>query len=183
MANTGLSEVIGSWKIIAISFAPDPAHRLRVKAEEVTPLPEDLAPDDLAGGRRYETENRERRHTLPASRFTHHPERPAGAYRKAHPIDRPGEALVGHELGLQIPYVEERGHRDGVNMRPRGRTERRAPLPAGLPIRQPTPKSRSRRRSFNGLLNHPTHAPVVVAPPPGAHRARLARLRIHPIRR
>ena len=50
IVSTGFSEVIGSWKIIAMSLPRILPHLVVVELEQVAPVEDDLALDDLARG-------------------------------------------------------------------------------------------------------------------------------------
>src|SRR5215207_8203708 len=80
MRSTGLSEVIGSWKTIAMR----PPRRLRISSEDVAALEADVAPDDAA--RLLEkAHERERGDALARARFADDAERFAGRDREAEP--------------------------------------------------------------------------------------------------
>jgi hypothetical protein len=62
-----LSEVIGSWKMIAISLARTAAHLVAARRDQVPALPQDLAGDDLSGRHRQQLQDRHRRDGLAAA--------------------------------------------------------------------------------------------------------------------
>ena len=74
---TGLSAVIGSWKIMAIS-----PPRLRASSRPIVradPSSQQHAPRRARIGIRQQAHDRQRQHALPAARLAHHAERFTGA--------------------------------------------------------------------------------------------------------
>src|SRR5881397_1437802 len=109
IVSTGLSEVMGSWKIIAISL-PDAPHRFFVQRQEVAPLEEDAAADDAAGRRRHEPHDRERADRFAAARLTDERDRLALRDVPRHAVHRADDAAARHELRLEVNDVEEATH-------------------------------------------------------------------------
>ena len=73
--SVGFSDVIGSWKIIAISLPRTSSSSLLGERRQVAALEEDLALDDLRRRLRDQAHDRERGHGLAAARLADDPER------------------------------------------------------------------------------------------------------------
>ena len=105
---TGLSEVIGSWKTMAISVpqslaSPSARSRRRRCPRRValpvrTTLRVGSRPDDRAGEDR-----------LARSGLAHHTERLAPAEVEAHAVDGADRAPLGEEVGPEVDDLEQRG--------------------------------------------------------------------------
>ena len=112
IVNAGLSEVIGSWKIIAIRSPRSSRIAAADKLQQVDAVEQDLAAGDAPRRLRHEAHDRQRGHALAAARFADDAERASGLEREADAVDR-GElaAAVDGEQGAQVAHFEQRGHR------------------------------------------------------------------------
>ncbi len=91
---TGLSDVIGSWKIIEISL-PRIARISRGLAEqEFAPAEPHGAADDPSGRLRHEPEDRQRRDALAAARLADDRERLARVHLERHAVHGAHDRLV-----------------------------------------------------------------------------------------
>ena len=79
MVSTGLSEVIGSWKIIEMSLPRTCAHRLVVERQQVDAGELDRAADDAAGRIGHQPHQRQRGDALAAAGFADDRQRLAAA--------------------------------------------------------------------------------------------------------
>ena len=92
---TGLSAVIGSWKMKPISAPRIAPHVPLAELEQIAaPVEADRAAVNLAG-RLHEPENRQRRHRFAAARFADDAQRFAAPQLEADVIDRPHDAAAG----------------------------------------------------------------------------------------
>ena len=107
IVSTGLSEVIGSWKIIAISRPRIERSSLVVQREQVAAAEHRGALRDAAVPRE-DPEQRERGDALAAARLAHDPERLAGRDVERDPVDRVDEPSLGAEADVQV-VDDERG--------------------------------------------------------------------------
>ena len=84
VVRTGLSEVIGSWKIIAISVAAHLPHLALGQRQQIAAAEEHAAADDAAGRIAHQAQDRQRGHRLAAARFADDAERcvPAGTAKQ-----------------------------------------------------------------------------------------------------
>ena len=112
---TGFSDVIGSWKIIAISLPRISPQPLRVSREESSPR-NSTCPVDGCDLRVVEAHHREARHALAAPRLADDAEHLAGLDGEADAVDGSDEAVVSLEGRPEVADVEERCH---VSARPR----------------------------------------------------------------
>ena len=96
MVKTGLSEVIGSWKIIAILRAANRAHLRFRQLREIAPFEEDLAADDLRA-LRQQPHDRQYRRGFARARFADDSHQLAGFDGKADAIHRADLAVVGEK--------------------------------------------------------------------------------------
>ena len=69
IVSTGLSEVIGSWKIIAMSLPRTRAHRFLVEREQIDAAELDRAAGDAAGRIGHQPHQRQRGHAFAAARI------------------------------------------------------------------------------------------------------------------
>ena len=106
MVKTGLSAVIGSWKMSAISPPRTSCISRSEQAAQVAPLVEDPARLD-ASGRLDQPHDRERGQRLAAARFADQAERLARCDRKADVDDGRREAAVHLEARRQV--LDRRG--------------------------------------------------------------------------
>src|SRR5262249_42678531 len=102
MLRTGLSEVIGSWKIIAIS-----PHRVVAERGEAPALKGEAPPDDAAGGRRHEPHDRQRADRFAAARLTDEGHRLPLGDIPGDAVDGADDAAARHEVRLKIDDIEE----------------------------------------------------------------------------
>ena len=107
MVSTGLSEVIGSWKIIAISRPRIVAQLLVVEREQVAAAEHRRALRDAAVPGE-DPEQRERGDALAAARLADDPERLAGGDVERDAVDGVDEPSLGAELDVQVVDDEER---------------------------------------------------------------------------
>ena len=85
--NAGLSEVIGSWKIIEMRLPRSSRISAVGQLEQVDALEQDLAAGDAPGRLRHEAHDRQRRDALAAARLADDAERAARFEREAHAVD------------------------------------------------------------------------------------------------
>ncbi len=105
---TGLSEVIGSWKIIDDLVAAQLAHLRRLQLQEIDAFEADLAAGDAAGRLRDQAHDRERGHALAAAGLADDAERAARRQREADAVDRAKLAAIDREVRAQVPHFEQR---------------------------------------------------------------------------
>jgi hypothetical protein len=102
-----LSEVIGSWKIIA-SWSP---RRSRIRSgfafKRSSPVEQDLAGGNPAGRLRHEAHDRQRGDALAASGFADDAERAAALDAQIDPVHGPHLALLAAERGPQARARQE----------------------------------------------------------------------------
>ena len=111
---TGESEVIGSWKIMAISLprmlrirSPRGSSVARSTTVAAAPAEEDLALDDLGVLGRQQAQHREGGHGLAAARFADQAQRLARGNAEGDAIDGAHDAIHGVEVGLQVLDLEQ----------------------------------------------------------------------------
>ena len=118
MVRTGFSEVIGSWKTIAMRLP----RMCRISALEilsrVASLEEDLAVDDAPRRVGDQAQDGERRHGLAAARLAHQPERLPLLEVPAHAVDGADRAVLGEEIGAQVLDLEQLGHQSPFGRSP-----------------------------------------------------------------
>ncbi len=119
--------VIGSWKIIAMSRAPDLPHVVLWQRREIEPVEHDRAPLDLAGGLGQQPHDREVRHALAAARFANEAEPLARLDIERHAVDGVDRSLVRSEANDEVIDREER-HQRFI----RGSSDSRRPSPSRL---------------------------------------------------
>ena len=119
MVSTGLSDVIGSWKIIEMSLPRSARISASGSVEQIPPLEADCAADDAAGRRLDQPQDRQRGDALAAAGFADDAQRLAGAQRKRDAVDRAHDAVAGEEIGLQIVDLENRVRRPRLPRRVR----------------------------------------------------------------
>ena len=130
--STGLSEVIGSWKIMAISRPRmrriSSSERFRSSAA----VEADLTLGDARGAWRQQPHDGERRDRFAGAGLADDGDHLAGMDRIAQALDGPHRAVRGHELDVQVVDLEQQAATCG-----------RPPPP--LPVQQ-TPYCRGSRR-------------------------------------
>ena len=105
--STGLSEVIGSWKIMAISR---PRMRRISSSESFSssrPSKRIDALGDARRARRQQAHDGERRHRLAGARLADDRHHLAGVDRVAQALDRAHGAVRGHELHVEVFDLEQ----------------------------------------------------------------------------
>ena len=102
MVITGLSEVIGSWKIIEMSRPRMARISSSASCEEVDAVEADRAADDAAGRIGDQPHQRQRGHALAAAGFADDRQRLAARDRKRHAVDGLDRAVAGEEVGFQV---------------------------------------------------------------------------------
>ena len=102
---TGLSEVIGSWKIIDIAAAAQPAPLVGREAQHIAAVEQHGFGLDLAGRARDQAHDRERGHALAAARFAHQPDGLAATDGKIDAVDGAEQPAVGVEVGFETADV------------------------------------------------------------------------------
>ena len=129
--STGLSEVIGSWKIMAMSR---PRMRRISSSDEVQQLAAVEADRSLGAGRarRQQPHDGERRYRLAGARLADDGHHLAGVDRIAQVLDRAHRAVGGHELHVEVLDLDQGRVRSG---------QQRPPLPG-----EQTPCCRGSRR-------------------------------------
>ena len=116
---TGLSEVIGSWKIIDIRLPRMPRIVSSSSAEQVGAFQRDGAADDLAGRVRHQPHDGERGHALAAAGFADDRQRLAAADVERDVVDRLEQPGIGEEHCFQVLHVEDQIVRLGLAHQPR----------------------------------------------------------------
>ena len=102
IVSTGLSDVIGSWKIMAISLPRIDRTCSSDMLEDVVALEHDFARDDLAGRAGDQAHDRQAGHALAAAGFADDAERLTRHHVEGNIVDGLHHAILGHELGLEI---------------------------------------------------------------------------------
>ena len=126
--STGLSDVIGSWKIMAMSRP----RMLRISSSE---RPSSSRPSkrtmpwDARRAGRQQPHDGQRGHGLARARFADDRHHLAGIDRVAQPLDRPHGAVRGDELNVEVVDLDQGPRAGGSN----------APSPAG---KRPVPEGR-----------------------------------------
>ena len=105
IVSTGFSDVIGSWKIIAIS-RPRTERSSRSESCIRSRPPKSALPPDDAPGARQDPEHRERGHALAAARLADDAERLAGRDVERDAVDGVDGAAPRPELHTQVPDRE-----------------------------------------------------------------------------
>ena len=106
-SQTGLSDDVGCWKIIADAVAADPAHLVVRELEQVLAVEEDLAGVDPAG-LGDEAHDRQAGHALAAARLADEAHDLAAVDVEVDAVDRPDDAVAGVERGPQALDLEQR---------------------------------------------------------------------------
>ena len=94
MVSTGLSEVIGSWKIIEMSLPRIVAHLALGELQQVACPGSGSARDDAAGRRGDQAQDRQRRDALAAAGLADDGQRLAGRHAEGHAVDRAHDAVA-----------------------------------------------------------------------------------------
>ncbi len=116
---TGLSDVIGSWKTMAISLPADPRSAFGASVEQVRALEDDLAADDPAGRRLDQAQDRQHADRLAAAALADDREAFAPIDGIGDAVDGVHDAVDGKELGLKVPDLEKhRGRSPAAIFRP-----------------------------------------------------------------
>ena len=121
MVSTGFSEVIGSWKIIAMSRPRISRISSSVRSRRFAALEQDAAGDDAPGGPREQPHDGERGHRLAAAGFADERHRLAGPDLVGDAFDRAHHAARRHEVDVQVLDFEQPLARAGSG---RGRAAR-----------------------------------------------------------
>ena len=106
--STGLSEVIGSWKIIEIAVAADRAHLASRSARAGRGRGSGSRRRRCGPAARHQAQDRQRGDALAAARLADDAQRLAGVHRERHAVDRAHHAVAGVEGGLQVLDLEQR---------------------------------------------------------------------------
>ena len=107
--NTGLSDVIGSWKIMAMRVAADRRASRPRPASGGPSLPNRISPPaGYARRRGHEAHDRERGHALAAAGLADDAEGAPGPDLEADPVDGPVQPALGAEEGLEVAHLEDR---------------------------------------------------------------------------
>ena len=110
IVSTGLSEVIGSWKIIAMSLPRTPRIVGFVELQQIDAVERDRAADDAAGRIGHQPHDRQRGHALAAAGFADDRQRLAAAPARN---DTPSTALTtpprDDEIGAADPSTSSSG--------------------------------------------------------------------------
>ena len=112
MVWTGLSEVIGSWKIIDILL---PRSLRRSSADSVSTsrsAEQHRLGLDLARRARHQAHDRERRHALAAAGFADQADGAAARHAEADAVDGAEQAAIRREVGLETANLEECFHQN-----------------------------------------------------------------------
>ena len=108
--NAGLSEVIGSWKIIEMRSPRSSRIAPAESLQQIGAVEADRAGCDPARGRGNQTHDRQRGDALAAARFADEPERASGLEREAHAVDRGELAGLDGERRPEAFDLEQRSH-------------------------------------------------------------------------
>ena len=108
-AAPGSSDVIGSWKIIAIS-APRTARSSRSARPPGRAPRSPIDPPSTRAPVGQQAQHRERGDRLAAARLADDAERAAAPTRRLTPSTAPHDAARRPEPGVQVAHVEHRGH-------------------------------------------------------------------------
>ena len=111
---TGLSEVIGSWKIMAISRPRTLAHLLVGELEQIAALEQDAPADDAAGGLGEQPHDGQRRHRLAAAGLAHDGDDLAAVDGVGNAVDRAHDAARRIELDVEVLHLQQRCIRSPV---------------------------------------------------------------------
>ena len=109
---TGLSAVIGSWKIIEISLPRIVRISALRQRHQIAPFEQDAPFDDPARRLRHELEDGQGGNALAAARLPHHRERLAGIHLERHAVHGAHDGRVGVEVGVQVVEPKERTSTD-----------------------------------------------------------------------
>ena len=102
MVSTGLSEVIGSWKIIEMSRPRMARISSSDRSEEVAAFEQHAPVRDASGGLREQAHDGERGHRFAASRLAHQRHHLARVDAPAHAFHRAHDAARSHEVNVQV---------------------------------------------------------------------------------
>ena len=106
--SSGLSEVIGSWKIIEMSLPRMRSISVSVSSSRLLPskriAPPTMRPGGLATRRRMDSAVT----LLPQPELAHHAQRLAAAHGIGDAVDRPHDADRGEEMRLEILDLQDR---------------------------------------------------------------------------
>ena len=108
MVRIGLSEVIGSWKIIEMSRPRISRISSSSRSSRLRPSKSDAALGDLAGEARQQPHDRERRDRFAGAGFADDGDDFAAVDREAHAFDRAHDAARGLEMDMQILDLQQR---------------------------------------------------------------------------
>ena len=109
---TGLSEVIGSWKIIDILPPRSVRRSSGERPSRSRPSNRTASPSTVPGGLGDQPHDRERGHALAAAGFADQPDGLAAADGEVDAVDRAEQAAVGAEVGPQAADLEKRLHQN-----------------------------------------------------------------------
>ena len=107
MVSTGLSEVIGSWKIMAISLPRIWRISSSSSSSRFWPSEDDLARDDLARRLGDQAHERQGGHALAAAALAHDAERLFLVQIERDIVDRFDHPVLGEKLGLEVFDLEQ----------------------------------------------------------------------------
>ena len=108
IGSTGLSEVIGSWKIIEMSRPRISRISSSESVEQVAALEQDAAVRDAPRGLGEQAHDRERGYRLAAAGFADQRDDLAAIDAVADAVDRADDAARGHEVDVQVLHFEQR---------------------------------------------------------------------------
>ena len=131
IVKTGLSEVIGSWKIIAMRSPRTRAHARGRELQQVLALEAGSRRAAMRPGGGDEPHDRERRDALAAARFADEAQRAPGLEREAHAVDGVEGARVGGEGRPQPADLEQGAHARPWKRAMRASISARSVMPAG----------------------------------------------------
>ncbi len=154
MVRTGLSEVIGSWKIMAMRLPRMSRISASLSASEIDALEADAAGNGAAEPVRQQAQHGERRHALAAAGFADDAQRLAGTDRERHAVDGARDPVLGEELGLEALDLEQgRSHRSPHMRRAmRGSRRSRRPSPTRLTASTTSASARPGQNTVHGAL-------------------------------
>ena len=154
MVRTGLSEVIGSWKIMAMRLPRMSRICASLERQQIDAVEADRAGHGAAEPVRQQAQHRQRGHALAAAGFADDAERLAGADRERHAVDGPRDAVLGEEVGLEVLDLEQgRGHGSPHMRRAmRGSSRSRSPSPTRLTASTTSASASPGQNTVHGAL-------------------------------
>ena len=104
--STGVSDVIGFWKTMAISAPQKSWASFRAKLSQVAALEEDRGRFRHGGGRREYSHDRLAQHGFPRPGFADDPDGLAGDEIERHPVDGSQVPALGRKVDFEIVHLQ-----------------------------------------------------------------------------